>query len=297
MLIGKNKKILLLGGPTASGKTACVLEWARARDGEIINADSMQIYRELRVLTACPSEEEEAVCPHHLFRLLKGDDPCSAERWRELALAEIEEIWQRGKLPVIVGGTGLYFKTLLSGLSPIPDIDPLIRENTREQVREEGADAAHTRLEKLDPATAARLAPGDSQRIGRALEVALSTGKPLSYWQEIPLVGGLEERTDVQIEKHVKQTPREELYARCDKRFRLMVEEGQALAEVKNLVSHGYAPDMPVMKALGVGPLSEYLKGNMGLEAAITLSQTATRQYAKRQMTWFRNQCGDWQVA
>lgn len=295
MLIGKNKKLILLGGPTASGKTACALDWAAQQGGEIVNADSMQIYRELRVLTACPSVEEEAACPHHLYRLLKGDDPCSAERWRDLVLLKIEEIWQRGAIPIIVGGTGLYFKTLLSGLSPIPDIDPEIRENIRVEVREGGPEAAHSRLEKLDPVMAERLAPGDSQRIARALEVMFSTGKPLSDWQKLPLVGGLEGEADVEIEKYVKRLEREELYARCDKRFRLMVEEGEVLEEVKALMSHNYSPDMPVTKALGVAPLSEYLKGHTDLEEAIKLSQTATRQYAKRQMTWFRNQCGDWQ--
>lgn len=296
MLIAKNKELVLLGGPTASGKTAHALDWAASRNGEIVNADSMQIYGELRVLTACPSAEEEAACPHHLYRLLKGDDPCSAERWRDLAVSKIEDIWQRGKLAIIVGGTGLYFKTLLSGLSPIPDIDPDIRENIRREIREGGPEAAHARLEKLDPVIAERLAPGDSQRIGRALEVMFSTGKPLTHWQELPLTGGLDGQKDVTIEKYIKQPAREELYARCDKRFRLMVEEGSVIEEVKSLVSKGYAPDVPVMKALGVAPLSRYLVGEIDLEEAITLSQTATRQYAKRQMTWFRNQWNDWQV-
>ncbi|PHZ84947.1 tRNA (adenosine(37)-N6)-dimethylallyltransferase MiaA [Paremcibacter congregatus] len=288
------QKIILLAGPTASGKTATALDWARAEGGEIINADSMQIYRELDVLSARPTAAEMAVCPHHLYGTLRGDDPCSAERWRDLALPVIEDIWARGRVPIVVGGTGLYFKSLVNGLSEVPEIDPVVRAEIRATVSSETAPEAHARLEGLDPEMAQRLAPGDSQRIARALEVILSTGKSLSYWQNIPPVGGLDERDDVQILKNVTVMERARLYDRCDRRFRQMVETGAAIEEVQALLALNYASTLPVMKSLGVPHLAQYLAGDLELEEAIVLAQTATRQFAKRQMTWFRNQCGDW---
>jgi len=288
------KKIILLAGPTASGKSATALDMAKDVGGEIVNADSMQVYRELRDLSARPSAAEEAQCRHHLYGVLRGDDPCSAERWRDLALPVIEDIWARGGTPIVVGGTGLYFKSLTDGLSQVPEIDAAVRREVRDSITRETAPAAHERLQKLDPEMAARLAPGDSQRIARALEVALSTGRPLSAWQRVPPSGGLNEREDVTMEKYVTVMDRARLYARCDRRLRQMIEEGSAIAEVRALLALGYPPDLPVMKSLGVPQIAGYLKGEIPLEEAIRLSQTATRQFAKRQMTWFRNQCGDW---
>jgi len=288
------KKIILLAGPTASGKSATALGWAKTCGGEIVNADSMQVYAELSCLTARPSAEEEATCPHHLYGLLKGDTPCSAELWREKARVVIEDIWQRGGIPIVVGGTGLYFKSLTQGLSPVPEIDPDIRREIRETVTSENAPVAHERLRGLDPHMADSLAPGDSQRISRALEVILSTGKSLKYWQDIPPTGGLLDRRDVTIEPNVTVMARAALYERCNSRFRLMVEEGRALAEVQGLMDMNYAPTLPVMKSLGVPQIARYLREEISLDEAISLSQIATRQFAKRQMTWFRNQCGDW---
>ncbi|MFC7049081.1 tRNA (adenosine(37)-N6)-dimethylallyltransferase MiaA [Emcibacter nanhaiensis] len=290
------KNIILLAGPTASGKSSLALQWAREQDGEIVNADSMQVYAELRDLTARPSEEEERLCPHHLYGVLSGDDPCSAERWRQMALPVIEEIWSRGKLAIVVGGTGLYFKTLLEGLSPVPEIDPAIRERVRTEVADEGPEAAWEKLKELDPDWADRISPMDGQRIARGLEVMRSTGKPLSYWQQQPGQGGLAARADVQIEKYVLERDREDLYARCDLRFRQMIEQGRALEEVEALMACGYDPELPVMKSLGVPPLIKYLEGEISLEEATEQSQTQTRQFAKRQMTWFRNQCADWNL-
>ncbi|PCI45471.1 MAG: tRNA (adenosine(37)-N6)-dimethylallyltransferase MiaA [Alphaproteobacteria bacterium] len=288
------KKIILLAGPTASGKSATALGWAEKYGGEIVNSDSMQVYAELECLTARPSAEEMAQCPHHLYAVLKGDDPCSADRWRDMAIMVIEDIWQRGAIPIVVGGTGLYFKSLTEGLSPVPEIDLDIRREIRETVTSETAPEAHVRLSELDPHMAQKLSPGDSQRISRALEVILSTGKSLKYWQDIPPTGGLDGRDDVMIHKNALIMDRTELYERCNSRFRLMIEQGKAIAEVRALRALNYSPTLPVMKSLGVPQIIRYLTEEITLEEAISLSQTATRQFAKRQMTWFRNQCGSW---
>tara|TARA_R110002096_G_scaffold309403_4_gene503997 strand:- start:23549 stop:24436 length:888 start_codon:yes stop_codon:yes gene_type:complete len=289
------RKILILGGPTASGKSALALKWAQQHDGEIVNADSMQIYRELDILTACPDADEMDVAPHHLYRVLKGDDPCSAERWRDLARAVIDDIWKRGKMPIVVGGTGLYLKALVYGLSKVPEIDDDIRQDIRHQVTVDGAEAAHKKLTELDPEMALRLAPGDSQRISRALEVVLSTGKSLADWQREPASGGLIDE-DVEMRNHVLLRDRAELYARCDQRFTKMIEQGDAIEEVRALIALKYPRNLPVMKSLGVPQIINYIEGRMSLEETIRLSQTATRQFAKRQMTWFRNQFSDWKI-
>lgn len=288
-------KIILLGGPTASGKSSLALKWAGENDGEIINADSMQIYRELDIITACPSPEDMAKVPHHLYRHLKGDDPCSAERWRDMARDVIDDVWSRGKTPVIVGGTGLYLKALVYGLSKVPEIDPEIRSSVRADVNDNGAVKAHIKLSELDPEMASRLAPGDSQRVARALEVILSTGTSLARWQEEPETGGLVDE-DVELSKHILLRDRAELYARCNQRFKDMIEQGDVIEEVRNLMSYGYERTLPVMKSLGVPQIIDFIEGNISREEAITLSQTATRQFAKRQMTWFRNQFSDWQI-
>lgn len=288
------KRIILLAGPTASGKSAAALNMAQEIGGEIVNSDSMQIYAELRVLTARPSAGEEAQYPHHLYGTRKGNQPCSAEDWRKMAMTVIEDIWHRGAIPIVAGGTGLYFKCLTQGLSPIADIDPQVRQEVRDMVSAQGAPEGHKRLAELDPAMALRLDKGDSQRLSRALEVILSTGKSLALWQSLPPTGGLDGREDIDMEKNVILRDRAELYARCDKRFRFMIEEGEAIEEVRALQILGYGSDLPVMKSLGVPQIARYLAQEISLEEAINLSQMATRQFAKRQMTWFRNQCADW---
>ncbi len=288
------KKIILLAGPTASGKSATALGWARDYGGEIVNSDSMQVYGELSDLTARPNAEEVAQCPHHLYGTLKGDAPCSADRWRDMALAVIEDIWQRGAVPIVVGGTGLYFKSLTEGLSPVPEIDLEIRQEIRETITPDTAREAHVRLKKLDPEMADRLAPGDTQRISRALEVILSTGKSLKFWQDIPPTGGLCDRDDVIVEKNVITMERPKLYERCDRRFIMMIEKGNAIAEVRTLMARNYSQSLPVMKSLGVPQIMRYLREQITRDEMIELSQIATRQFAKRQLTWFRNQCGQW---
>ncbi len=288
------KKIILLAGPTASGKSAMALGWAKEQNGEIINSDSMQVYEELVQLTARPTLDETTQCPHHLYGVLRGDDPCSAERWRDMALEVAEDIWARGKTPIVVGGTGLYLKSLTVGLSAVPEIDEAIRIEVRASVTAETAASGHDRLCTHDPLMAERLAVNDSQRIARALEVILSTGKSLKYWQDIPPTGGLYDRDDVTIEQNVITMDRAKLYERCDKRFQIMIEEGHAIEEVEALLALNYEPSLPVMKSLGVPQITRYIRGEITLPEAIQLSQIATRQFAKRQMTWFRNQCPSW---
>lgn len=289
------RKIMLLGGPTASGKSSVSLKWAEENNGEIINADSMQIYRELNILTACPSEIDMKGVPHHLYRHLKGDDACSAERWRELARSVIDDIWFRGKTPIVVGGTGLYLKALVYGLSEVPEIDENIRAQIRNDITELGSQASHQKLSEIDPEMASRLVSGDSQRIGRALEVIISTGKSLSEWQNEPLKGGLIDE-GIEISKNILVRDRAELYQRCNARFEEMICDELAINEVRALMALNYPKNIAVMKSLGVPQIIDYLDGKAELEETIILAQTATRQFAKRQMTWFRNQFSDWQV-
>jgi len=289
------RKIILLGGPTASGKSALALKWAEEHDGEIVNADSMQIYRELDIITACPLAQEMEKTPHHLYRHLKGDDPCSAERWHDMAKGIVDDIWSRGKMPIVVGGTGLYFKALVYGLSNVPEIDESIRSEVRNEVQENGPEQAHDKLTSLDPEIAKRLAPSDRQRISRALEVVKSTGKTLSYWQSQPATGGLIDE-DVEMSSHILRCERAVLYQRCNERFEKMIHDEGVIREVEALVALNYAASLPVMKSLGVPQIIEYLAGKLPLADTITLSQTATRQFAKRQMTWFRNQFSDWKI-
>lgn len=269
------------------------MKWALLHGGEIINADSMQVYRELDILTACPTNTEMEQVPHHLYRVLKGNDACSAERWRDMARSIISEVWEHEKTPIVVGGTGLYLKALVYGLSPVPKIDENVRMEVRAEVTREGAEMTHAKLTELDPEMAVRLAPGDSQRIARALEVIRSTGRSLALWQQEPKTGGLVDE-DVEISKHVLMRDRAELYDRCNYRFQQMIETGAAIDEVRALMALKYPHNIAVMKSLGVAQIINYLDENSTLEEAITLSQTATRQFAKRQMTWFKNQFSNW---
>jgi len=291
----QKKRIIILGGATAIGKSSLALKWARDVDGEIINADSMQIYRELNMITACPTMDDMAEIPHHLYRYLKGDDPCSAEKWRDMAQNIIDEIWKRGKVPIVVGGTGLYLKALVYGLSKVPIIDESIRKEIRDDVNENGPEQAHAKLAALDVEMANRLAPGDSQRIARALEVIRSTSKSLLYWQSKPAEGGLIDM-GADLELNILNRNRQELYRRCDERFKRMIEQGDVINEIRELMSYQYDISLPVMKSLGVPQIIDYIEAKITKEEAITLSQTATRQFAKRQMTWFRNQFSDWNI-
>lgn len=287
-------KVILLAGPTAGGKSALALALAERLDGAIVNADSMQVYEGLRVMTARPAPEDEARAPHYLYGYRPADAPSSAADWAGAATDVLDRLWAEGRLPIVVGGTGLYFRTLVDGISPIPDIPPAVRAAIRARMDQDGPEALHDALAAVDPATAARLAPRDSQRIARALEVMEATGRALAEWQTVPPTGGLRDRADVTITSLVLAPPRDLLYARCNARLEEMVTSGGGLDEVWALGARALDPSLPVMKSLGVPEFLRHLRGELSYDAALTLAQTATRHYAKRQLTWFRNQFTTW---
>ena len=279
------KKAIIVAGPTASGKSALALSLAERLNGVVINADSMQVYSTLRIVTARPSIEDEARVPHRLYGVLDPSELCSAGRWRSLAVAEMEAAWDQGKLPVVCGGTGLYIRSLMQGLSPIPDIPEDVRTAARALFEQMGNRAFHDMLATRDPVIAARLHPGNSQRLVRAWEVVQATGRNMSDWQAEPPTDVL----DAAFYAVSIAPEREALYEGCDRRFRLMMEQG-ALAEVKAILAMHLDPALPAMKALGVPELATYLAGTCSLEDAIRRAQQTTRNYAKRQLTWFRHQ-------
>jgi tRNA dimethylallyltransferase len=278
--------VVVIAGPTASGKSALGVAVAQALGGTIINADASQLYADLAIISARPDAAEEAQVPHRLYGVLDGDDAASAARWAAMARAEIAAARDAGRVPILVGGTGMYLRTLIDGIAPVPDIDPAVRE----AVRAMAAADVHAALAHEDPAAAARLQPADQQRTRRALEVLRSTGVALGVWQQ-QRVGGLE----MPVRGLVLRVPRPELYARCDARFAAMVAAG-AVEEARALLARGLPADRPVLKAVGVPPLAAYLAGSLTLDAAVARAQQDTRNYAKRQMTWFANQHPDWQV-
>jgi len=278
--------VLVVAGPTASGKSALALALAEAFDGVVINADSMQVYRELHILTARPSPADERRAPHRLYGVLSAAERCSAGRWREMAAAEIEAAHGSGRLPVVCGGTGLYLKALTAGLPEMPDVPATIRARLAARLRIEGATALHAELRMRDPGIAARIGPTDSQRIVRALEVLEATGRSLTDWQAGPVAPLPTELRFVTI---LLMPPRDTLYAACDRRLEAMVETG-ALDEVQRLIAMGLDPSLPAMKAVGVREFADFLQGNRDLQTALAAAQQATRRYAKRQTTWFRHQ-------
>jgi tRNA dimethylallyltransferase len=275
-------KVALIAGPTASGKTALALHLAKSRNIVIINADSAQVYSDLPVLSAQPTSAEQASVPHRLFAYLDGQTACSAARWAADAKAAIVEAHDAGRLPVLVGGTGLYLRTLLDGIAPIPEVDADLRAH----IRALPVADAYAALTAKDPQVAASLAPADGSRITRALEVIESTGRSIADWRK-DKVGGIS--GNVAVHPLVLLPPRDWLYARCDARFDAMM-AGGAVAEVEALVKRGLPAAAPVMRAIGVPEISAMLSGEISRDQAITLGKTATRQYAKRQFTWFRNQ-------
>jgi tRNA dimethylallyltransferase len=276
--------LLVIAGPTASGKTALALQLAEAFDATVINADSRQIYRDLRILTARPDATAEERAPHRLYGLLDAAERGSVANWRALALEEIEVATGAGRLAILVGGTGLYIRALEQGLAPVPEIPEGIRHEAMDLHRCLGGVAFRERLAELDPAGAQRLFPGDRQRLVRAYEVVRATGIPLAAWQR-----RLHPSSPYRFATILLIPPRETLYAACDVRFVRMI-EADALGEAAALGCRGLDPDLPAMKAVGLRELLGYLRGEMPLEAAIVAAQRATRQYAKRQTTWFRHQ-------
>jgi tRNA dimethylallyltransferase len=275
-------RLALIAGPTASGKSARAIERAEAEDGTIINADASQVYRDLHILSARPSTAEEARVPHRLFGHRDGAFACSAAEWASEARIAIAEAHAAGRLPILVGGTGLYIRTLLDGIAPIPPVDPVIRD----QVRALPAADAHALLVQEDPRAALRLHPNDTSRLQRALEVVRSSGRSILDWRA-DRAGGVRGEVALEIEKIL--LPTAALYARCDARVDAMMVAG-AIDEVAALVERGLNPDLPVMRAIGVAELSRYINGLGDLEQAVAAIKQATRNYAKRQGTWLRHQ-------
>src|SRR5262245_43458675 len=280
-------KAVVIGGATASGKSALALDLAAEVGGTVINADSMQIYRDLPILSAQPDAASMAAVPHRLYGALPLDDPATAARWAELAAREIRASWDAGRPPFLVGGTGLYLKALLDGFAPIPDIDPSHRQEAQALLAELGAAGLHARLEAQDSETAGKLRPSDSQRLMRAWEVLAATGKPLAWWQKQPSTPPL----PVEALSFVTAPARDQLYAACDDRLITMVARG-ALEEVAAARRAYPAADQEQagFKALGFRELARQLDGEWSLEEAVSAAQQATRNYAKRQGTWFRRQ-------
>ena len=283
---------ILITGPTASGKSALALQWARENNGVVINADSMQVYGTLQVLTARPSPNEMEDVPHHLYGHVQAARLYSTGQWLREAQELVETLRCEKRLPVIVGGTGLYFKALTGGLSDMPAIPAEIRESYRASLVENGPAGLYEELAQRDPETAVSLRPTDGQRIVRALEVMEATGQSIRTFQQArgPMIIDPD-----QAKKYVVLPERAVLHERINHRFGLMMQSG-AVEEVKALLAQELSPDATAMKAIGVSQIAEMLAGRMTQAEVIEKSAAATRQYAKRQMTWFRNQMGeDWE--
>lgn len=282
------RSVIVVAGPTASGKSGFAMGLAERFDGTIINADSMQVYRDLRILTARPSQADEGRIPHLLFGDRDATQAGSAADWAGAAHAALQSVIDAGRRPILVGGTGLYLKALMEGLAPIPEVPREFRGRAQARRREIGDVAFHNELATRDPEVAARLHPGDSQRVLRAWEVVEATGRPLSDWQNEPVI-----TPDKSFRVIVIDPPREELYRNCDSRFLDMIDAG-AIDEVKTLAARaeaeGLDPALPIFKAIGYPSLSAHLRGEMPLDAAIVAAQQQTRNYAKRQTTWLRHQ-------
>jgi tRNA dimethylallyltransferase len=281
---------ILIAGPTAGGKSAIAARLARELGGIVINADSMQVYRDLRILTARPTAEEDVDVPHALYGFVDGRDAYSAGRYAADAAAAIRQARERGLRPIVVGGTGLYFKALLDGLSPMPAVPDEVRARWRAEAAAAVPGELHGKLRARDPQMAERLAPGDTQRIVRALEVIDTSGVSLLEWQQSPREPVLREADTIRL---VVSPAREELYRRIERRFETMIGEG-ALDEVSRLAALGLDPTLPIMNALGLRPLLRHVRGELERNEAIGEAQTETRQYAKRQLTWARGNMIAW---
>lgn len=274
--------LALIAGPTASGKSSLALALAEARGGVVINADSAQVYRDLRIVSARPSEADEARAAHRLYGTRDGADACSAADWAVDAKAAIAEAHAAGRLPILAGGTGLYIRTLIEGIAPVPEIDPSVRK----AVRALSVGEAHAALAVEDLEAAVRLRASDTSRIARALEVMRSTGRTLKAWQA-EKHGGIGDQ--VALSPVILLPPRDWLHARCDARFEATFSEA-GIEEVRLLLARHLPALAPVMRAIGVREIAAFLRGETTRDAALAAGKIATRQYAKRQYTWFRRQ-------
>lgn len=281
-------KIILISGPTATGKSSLALKIAKKIDSEIINADSIQLYKDLSILTARPSVERETI-KHHLYGLLNGDIKWSVGKWLQETKVLIQNIIEKRKIPIIVGGTGFYFKAITDGLSPIPDIDHLVRDKLNDLLLKEGLESLYLDLQKVDEVAAEKINPNDKQRIIRALEVYNGTKKRISDYWKMERVKYIDKPTvNFSIEAE-----RRWIYEKCDSRVDNMFREG-VIDEVKNLKNKNYSKDSPIFKAIGVEEISSFLDEKISIEEASDLIKFKTHQYAKRQITWINNQMITW---
>ena len=285
-------KAILIAGPTASGKSALALEMARQRDGVIVNADSMQVYSVLRILTARPDEAQMRMAPHLLYGHVHPREHYSTGQWLRDVRALVETAAFEGRIPIFIGGTGLYFRALLGGLAPMPAVPASVSERWRGVLVEQGPHELHRLLEKEDPEAARKFDPADGQRIARALEVLEASGRSILSWQaEVP--EALIDRRNAEM--ILLDPERTTLVARIERRFDRMIEEGAA-AEAEALTALRLDATLPAAKAIGVREIAAALDGRFAMEEAIERVKAATRQYAKRQRTWFRHQVGhEWQ--
>jgi len=278
--------VVIIAGPTASGKTDLALKVAEKVNGEVVNADSMQVYADLRILTARPDDAETQRVPHHLFGCLPASERCSAGRWLGMAGSVLADIHARGRVPVVAGGTGLYLKALTDGLAQVPEIAPEIVQQMTDHLDDIGGEAFRAELAAVDPGAAERLPASDRQRLVRAAAVFAATGRTLSDWQnDQPDAPGYPARYCTVL----LMPPRDEMYAAIDARFDAMMAAG-ALEEAEAFGKLGLAPDLPASRAVGVGELLHVLRGEWDMETAVSKAKTASRHLAKRQMTWFRRQ-------
>ena len=283
-------RAVLIAGPTARGKSALALAVGENLGGVIVNADSMQVYRDLRIITARPTADDEIRAPHELYGFVDAAENYSVGRWCRDVEETLREIGKQGRVPILVGGTGLYFKALTSGLAAVPPIPADIRADVRGRLQQEGAPALHAELMRLDPATAQRVTANDRSRISRALEVVLATGRALSDWHREGLPPLIDPARAVKV---FITCERKELVRRIEVRFDAMI-KSTALDEVRRLAERRLDPALPAMKAHGVPWLIRHLNGEISREEAIAGAVMDTRRYAKRQLTWFRNQMNDW---
>jgi tRNA dimethylallyltransferase len=284
----KSAPVLVIGGPTATGKSALAVALAERLNGEVINGDSMQVYRGLPILTAQPDAATRARAPHRLYGELELDERCSAGRWQSMAIAAIGQARAAGRVPIVVGGTGLYLRALMGGLADIPDMPAELRAEITQQLDEMGAAAFHAAFAKQDPEMAARLMPTDRQRLIRAAEVLAATRRSLADWQRETRPATLD-GAPLTFRTVLVSPPREALYAACDARFAAMIGHG-AIEEARGAAEQGLSDALPGMKALGLRELMAHVRGETDLDEAVRRAQSATRHYAKRQVTWFSRQ-------
>lgn len=277
--------VIVIGGPTASGKSQLALEWAYKLDGEILSCDSRQIYKFMDVGTAKPTLEERALIPHHLLDIIYPDQIMSAGEFQRLARNIIKEIYDRGRLPFLVGGTGLYIRAVIRDIEFPPKVDRIIREEIKERIKRQGIDRLYEELSRVDPVSVSKIMPTDEIRITRALEVYYATGRPMSSYHK----GIDKDYPEYEITYLVLNPPRDILYKRIEERVDKMIELG-LIEETKNILNMGYNPTLPSLQTLGYREIIKYLKGLYSLEEAIEEIKKETRHYAKRQLTWFRNE-------